>query len=58
MFDNKWTLIDWKIKLEEIEVLATWNCDKCGATNTVKVEAFKKFGKQFCSIKCLKAFNF
>ena len=58
MVDNKWALIDWKIKLEEIEVLATWECDKCGASNTVKFEAFRKFGKQFCSIKCLKAYNF
>ena len=35
-----------------------WKCDQCLGNFEEGVEAFKKFGKQFCSIKCLKSFKF
>ena len=55
---NKLRLLDWKIKKELVEVVVTWQCQKCGLSQSEKIEAFKKFGKRFCSMKCLKSYNF
>lgn len=51
-------LFDWKEKKEEIQVEIFWKCDTCQDDFSEKIKAFGKFGKQFCSIKCLKACKF
>ena len=56
--ENGLRLLDWKLKTEKVELIMMWECDKCGKSQSEKIQAFKKFGKNFCSMNCLKSFNF
>ena len=55
---NKLQLLDWNEKKEKVELVMTWEWDKCGRSESGKVQAFQKFGQKFCSMKCLKSFTF
>jgi hypothetical protein len=55
---NKLATLNWKIRVEEVKLVLMWKCSNCNGDQPETVESFRKFGKQFCSIKCLKAFKF
>ena len=58
LFGNKLALLEWGLRLEAVKVVLMWSCVQCQKEQPETVEAYRKFGKQFCSIKCLKSHKF
>ena len=51
-------LLGWYSKKIVVKIVTMWTCVKCAKESPETEESFRKFGKDFCSIGCLKAFKF
>lgn len=51
-------LFNWKKKTKVAVEVKYWKCTKCGKEAAETVQSFKKFGKEFCSVPCIRNYNF
>ncbi len=58
MRENIIRLLSWYEKRIVKVQLKMWKCVKCGKESPETEESFRKFGKDFCTIDCLKAYKF
>ena len=55
---NPLKLLCWFEKKVVVQEVKMWTCVKCGKESPETEEAFRKFGKDFCSIGCLRGYKF
>lgn len=55
--NNIWKIMQWKT-IEETKpiTIKKWKCPFCSEEFDENIEKFKKFDREFCSIKCLRGF--
>jgi len=55
--ENMMRMIRWKL-VEEVKVMEVkkWTCPQCKLEFEENIEKFRKFEREFCSIKCLRNF--
>lgn len=56
--ENILKLLCWFVKRVVVQEVRMWACVKCGKESPESEEAFRKFGKDFCSIGCLRSYKF
>ncbi len=56
--NNILNLFAWKNKKQEKKIVVFWKCGQCQKEQEDSVQSFRKFGLQFCCIKCLKSYKF